>query len=184
MSRHSGSPAVVPSPAKARGHPLGRVSRGKKAAVPNFFFFSFGRRSATETRLCQAGLEPVISSFDSGPIRQAAIRSVTHLVLARAKSLFQSSPGATCCQVGSGAQLATASPENVQCRSVFIQFVDSGSPVTCCQVPGVQPVCDSRPGRIAGKVSPSSAGLSASNVKGFATPAGGFFPTCKPGSKR
>src|SRR5437016_1228047 len=51
------------------------------------------------------------------------------------------------------AQLALASPENVQCRSVFIQFLRAlVSPVACCQVSNVQPVFDSRHGRIACKI--------------------------------
>ena len=64
-----------------RGHPLRRVSTGKKVSVPNFFFF--GLTTAAQEPFRSALLEPVISSFDFGPFSLEAIRSVTHLVLAR-----------------------------------------------------------------------------------------------------
>ncbi len=50
------------------------------------------------------------------------------------------------------AQLTSLSPENFQCPTVFIHILKSfGSQVACCQAPSVQPVVDSRHGRIACK---------------------------------
>jgi hypothetical protein len=46
-----------------RGHPLGRVSTGKKVAVPNLFFSSLGLSlCCLRLRFCPALFEPVISS--------------------------------------------------------------------------------------------------------------------------
>jgi hypothetical protein len=50
---------------------------------------------------------------------------------------------------GGSAQLASASPENVQCRSVFIQLWRALVSLACASV---QPVFDSRLGRIACKM--------------------------------
>ena len=54
------------------------------------------------------------------------------------------------------AQLAFASPENVQCRSVFIQFVRVLVSPALSPGTGLQPVFDSRLGRIACKTFSSS----------------------------
>ena len=93
-----------------------------------------------------------------------AIRSVTHLVLARLGklclfSLSRSFPVFVLVflAINPSAHPASAGPENVQCRSVFIQFVRALVPRRLLPGRRVQPVFDSRHGRIACKFSfPSS----------------------------
>ena len=87
-----------------------------------------------------------------------AIRSVTHLVLARSGKLclfFLSISFPVFVLVflaiNRSAHPASAGPENVQCRSVFIQFLRALVPRRLWPGRRVQPVFDSRHGRIAGK---------------------------------
>jgi hypothetical protein len=103
-----------------RGRPLGRVSTDK-TLLPSIFLIEFflGRPSL----LSRLHPIPSFRSRDSGPLPGEAIRSVTHQVLARAEAALPFSlkavllPSSDPC-----AQLGVPSPENVQCRAVFIQF--------------------------------------------------------------
>jgi len=61
---------------------------------------------------------------------------------------------------GSSAHPASAGPENVQCRSVFIQFVRALVPRRLWSGRRVQPVFDSRHGRIVCKTFPQAVPLS------------------------
>src|SRR6266566_1422755 len=47
--------------------PLGRVSTGKKVSVPNFLFIR-SKSLSPVCPLCSRGIEPVISSADSGSV--------------------------------------------------------------------------------------------------------------------
>ena len=51
--------------ASSKCRPLGRVSTGKKVAVPNSSLIGF-KSPLPRSAFCNALLEPVISSFDSG----------------------------------------------------------------------------------------------------------------------
>jgi hypothetical protein len=109
------------------------VSTGKKVFVPNFSFI--GLDATAESAPCGASLEPVISSFDFGSVSLEAIRSVTHLGLAlNATSLFIKKLPLL------SAHPAFAGPENVQCRSVFIQLIRAlVPPAPFIQAPAANP---------------------------------------------
>jgi hypothetical protein len=125
------------------------MSTGKKLAVPNSFF---GPSFLPENPFCKALLEPVISSFDSGSfsLRHVSQRGdpFSHpsgssaqitkepfcpvfVCFLHIKSFWVFVFSCLSCD-GQRAHPATAGPETVQCRSVFIQLirvVGSSAPV-------------------------------------------------------
>src|SRR6266478_3769547 len=121
-------------------HPLGRVSICKKTAVPNSFF---GLTSLLENPFCKALLEPVISCFDFGHLLDGPLlhrgdpfshpsgssAQITKkpfcpvfVSFVHIKSFWVFVFSCLSCD-GQRAHPATAGPENVQCRSVFIQLI-------------------------------------------------------------
>ena len=146
------------------GHPLGRVSTGKKTAVPKSLLHRVDS-PLRQVFVLPGSIQTCHFVFDCGPflsepLLSEAIRSVTHLVLARlglfwlnhisnrkertrrllpcslrlgffgqpfyyhTRRFWQARVRQFCAHPPS-----IRGPENVQCRSVFIQFVKScGSP--------------------------------------------------------
>src|SRR5439155_8029654 len=117
------------------GRPLGRVSLGKKIAVPNSFF---GPSSLLENLFCTALLEPVISSFDFGHLLDAhyfhrgdpfshpsgsSARTEKSSSASFFSSLYIKNFFVFVVLAFDCAHPATAGPESVQCRLAFIQLV-------------------------------------------------------------
>jgi hypothetical protein len=143
-----------------RGHPLRRVSTGKKASVPNFFLIGL-HTLLPRSLLHRALLEPVFSSFDfrsflAEPLLNEATRSVTHLVLAPdRKCLFiKSFPSflrLSCDRLSAPIPLQR-DQKTFSTGPCSFSFKSFGFVVACHQAPNVQPVFDSRHGRIACKI--------------------------------
>jgi hypothetical protein len=105
------------------------VSTGKKFFVP--IFFISGSFLHCLSVILSGSFESFISSVDSGVVPIGAIRSVTHLVLAPAQENFSflslksfPFPAVVFWTLPGRAQPASAGPENIQFRSVFIQLKD------------------------------------------------------------
>jgi hypothetical protein len=143
-----------------RGRPLRRVSTGKKASVPNFFLIGL-HTLLPRSLLHRALLEPVFSSFDfrsflAEPLLNEATRSVTHLVLAPdRKCLFiKSFPSflrLSCDRLSAPIPLQR-DQKTFSTGPCSFSFKSFGFVVACHQAPNVQPVFDSRHGRIACKI--------------------------------
>jgi hypothetical protein len=95
------------------------VSTGKKVFVPNLFSFLGSVHCCLRVRSVRHYSNPSFRRIDSGA--RTAVRSVTHLVLARAAGILfflKASPS-----FGLAApNPLLAGPENFQFRSAFIQF--------------------------------------------------------------
>ena len=148
MHSHIISAVASKRPPCPRGRPLGRVSTGKKAFVPNSFFHQANSRCSKirfARQYSNLSFRLLISdTYSMGHCCIEAIRSVTHLVLAR--GAFLSSVSYLKASPSSSFLRSTLRPSRhcgTRKRSVPVRVhsvrKSSGFAGSCCQAPVSNP---------------------------------------------
>ena len=106
----------MPPLKKSSSRPLGRDVNRQKRFCPNFFNFSFVGLDLTAKASFESSTRALYFFSRVGQ----AIRSVTHMVLAQTFG-FWPKVSLSQCESDFRAQLANASPENIQFRAMFIR---------------------------------------------------------------